>query len=44
MGVFYGLQGAINGLIGISRRVGLMANVAKSNDTTCQAGAMYTGM
>ena len=55
-GVFYGddglirswdpewIQGVINILIGIFPRLGLIANVAKSNTTTCHPGEICTGM
>ena len=38
------IQGAINFLIGIVRRVVLMANVEKSETTTCQIGEIQTSM
>ena len=56
MGMFYeyysmivskypeGLQGAINTIIRLFRKVGLMANVAKSKIITCQSGAICTGV
>ena len=56
MGVFYAdegmigsrdpewLQGTINVLIGLFRRVILMTNVARSKTMTCQLGAICTGM
>ena len=52
MGVFYAydgllgyqdlewLQGALNVLISLFRRYGLLANFEKSNATTCQTGAL----
>ena len=38
------IQGAIDVLIGLFYRVGLMANVAKYNTMTFQLGAIHTGM
>ena len=38
------IQGDINVLVILFRRVGLMANVAKSNTMTCQPGAICTGI
>ena len=38
------IQRALNVLIGLSRRVGLVANVAKYNTITCHMGAFFTGM
>ena len=56
MGVFYAddgmigsrdpdlLQGAINVIIGLFRRVKIMANVTKSNTMTCHPGVIHKGM
>ena len=38
------LQGAINVLIRLFRRVRLMVNVAKSKNMTCQPGAIHMGI
>ena len=38
------IQGAINVLIGLFRRVFLMANDEKSNTLTCQPGSVITGV
>ena len=38
------LQGAINVLIRLFRRVLLMENIAKYKTTTCQTGEIFTGM
>ena len=38
------LQSAINVLVGIFRRYGLSANIAKSCTMTCQIGALRTGV
>ena len=38
------LQRAINFIIGLSRRVGLVANVEKYNTITCQPGVICTGI
>ena len=56
MGVFYEydymigyrdpefLQGIIHVFIGLSRRVGLVANVKKYTTITCHPGAIFTGI
>ena len=38
------LQGYLNVLIGLFRRIGLMANVAKSKRMTFQKGVIHSGM
>ena len=38
------LQWPLNALIGLFRRVVLMANIVKSRTMTCQSGAIRTGM
>ena len=38
------IQGSINALVVLFRRVGLMDNVEKSNTITCQPGEICTGM
>ena len=39
-----GLQGALNVLIGLFRKYGLVANIAKSKDMMCQPGDIQYGM
>ena len=38
------LQGTLNILIGLLWRIGLVANVTKSNTTTCPPGAIISGI
>ena len=38
------LQHAMNVLVGLFRRYGLAANIAKSRTITCQTGALRVGM